>query len=53
MRVLILAEFEGGGGFEVGLREDAFAVRGGREFDACAHFVSFFLDFAGGLIICG
>jgi hypothetical protein len=25
------------------LRNDAFAVRGGREFDACAHFVSFVL----------
>lgn len=39
MRVLILAELEGGGGFEVGLRDDALAVGGGGEFDACAHFV--------------
>lgn len=41
MRVLVLAELEGGGGFEVGLRDDALAVGGGRKFNACAHFVLF------------
>lgn len=39
MRVLILAEFEGGGSFEVGLRDDALAVGGRGELDTCAHFV--------------
>lgn len=39
MRVLIFAQFEGGGSFEVGLRDDALAVGSRGKFDACAHFV--------------
>lgn len=43
MRILVLAEFQGRCRFEIGLWNDALAMRGSGELDAGAHFAGLFI----------